>query len=287
MKYRTKRRLYRKLHKVLDVIDMPFRDPRIPPRMLNYNMTYEDMAGFGRFKNAFTRSALESEIPFLLSLGLNGEHSILDYGCGLGPMAYGFSETMETIQYLGVDVVERPMSYLAQAYDNNPNIEFAFLPIKSDHYAVEAITSGLDANTVPHDIARIPAEDNTFNFQYSSSVFTHMTEPEIIAALREIVRTVKPDGVLVNSWFVIDDAALDACKDGTADRMFPHRENGMYYSHADNIRMSVGFTLAAIERIHEASGLGLKKVMRGAWDGLDRVSGSPNYQDWTISRLPT
>jgi hypothetical protein len=66
------------------------RDPRIPPRPLNYNQ-YQSLYWW-KYVREFTEESVEREVPFLIgNCGLTPTSAILDYGCGLGRSAYALS----------------------------------------------------------------------------------------------------------------------------------------------------------------------------------------------------
>jgi SAM-dependent methyltransferase len=90
------------------------RDPRIPPRSLNYNQHQSPF--WWRYVRDFTAEAAEREIPFLeRACGLRPTSRVLDYGCGLGRSARAFSTYLTGAgAYWGADIVARASPSLSR-----------------------------------------------------------------------------------------------------------------------------------------------------------------------------
>ena len=90
---------------------------------------------------------------------------ILDFGCGEGHLVQAFNSL--GYDAYGADVIDCP------ALDEEHFRKISFAPY------------------------RLPFEDNTFDYVYSTSVFEHVLNTE--EALKEIYRVLKPGGVTVHS----------------------------------------------------------------------------------------
>lgn len=252
---------------------------------MNYNLNDAAKGGLRRYAKAFCDDAINNQLPFIMKHGNLGSNDLLlDYGCGLGRISYAIVATNTDIRYLGIDVFSDVIDYLNAHYEDKDNISFNFLPIKSDHYVKEWANKNEDDQRILQSDARLEIDDNSVACEFSMSVFTHMTEDEIVAALREIGRVVRPGGVLINSWLAVDDETHMSLDKGQADRTLPYERNGMLYSHQENIRMATAYRTDVISRIHAAAGLGPYRLYKGSWDGTGR-SGSPVYQDICITHV--
>jgi SAM-dependent methyltransferase len=49
-----------------------------------------------------------------------------------------------------------------------------------------------------------PAEDGAFTLAIAHSVFTHLVESQVEHYLREVTRILRPDGVLLSTWFFFE-----------------------------------------------------------------------------------
>lgn len=110
---------------------------------------------------------VECKIRMLKDLGFNLEKDmrILDFGCGDGNLVNAFNS-------LGYD------AYGTDVIDNDILGENRFKKIEFNPY-------------------KLPYEDNSFDFIYSTSVFEHVQNTE--ESLKEIYRVLKPNGVTMHS----------------------------------------------------------------------------------------
>lgn len=133
------------------------------------------------------------ELQLLKSLGLAGNASVIDVGCGSGRLAFQLSQ-MPGVRYLGTDVVPKLLDY-AKKLCNRPDWEFR----RADDCA-------------------IPAPDDSADFVCFFSVFTHLLHEQSFRYLKEAARVLKPEGRIVLSflefrlnahWQVFEDS-IDA-----------------------------------------------------------------------------
>lgn len=96
---------------------------------------------------------------------------MLDFGCGLGRFLFAMRESARPGRLSGCDIDARCAEWCATAID--------FAEVKH---------TSLDPP--------LPYDDETFDFVYALSVFTHLSLPLQMAWAREIARVMKPGGVL-------------------------------------------------------------------------------------------
>lgn len=60
----------------------------------------------------------------------------------------------------------------------------------------------VNEGTAPASGVRIDLPSNLIDLEISTSIFTHMFAGDIPATLREIGRTVKPEGIYYNTWLL-------------------------------------------------------------------------------------
>ena len=98
--------------------------------------------------------------------------SVLDCGCGPGPLTLGFAEIVAPGWVVGIDIEPSMIDQAnALAADSDmENLEFQVA-----------------------DIYDLPFEDGEFDVVFSSAVTEHLSDP--IRALREILRVTKPGGI--------------------------------------------------------------------------------------------
>lgn len=101
--------------------------------------------------------------------------SMLDFGCGAGRTLRHFHDEASNARFVGCDIDERSIRWL----DEN------LCP------PLEAVRSEVDPP--------LPFEDESFDFIWAISVFTHLTDNSA-AWLLELRRLLKPDGFLMASY---------------------------------------------------------------------------------------
>ena len=98
--------------------------------------------------------------------------SVLDCGCGPGPLTLGFAEIVAPGRVVGIDIE----------------------PTMIDQANQLAADSGVDnLEFQVADIYDLPFEDGEFDVVFSSAVTEHLSNP--VLALREIHRVIKPGGI--------------------------------------------------------------------------------------------
>ncbi len=103
---------------------------------------------------------------------LSAGKSVLDCGCGPGPITLSFAEIVAPGRVVGIDIEPAMIAQATQlAADSElENLEFRVA-----------------------DIYDLPYEDGEFDVVFSSAVTEHLSDP--VRALREILRVTKPGGV--------------------------------------------------------------------------------------------
>lgn len=127
-----------------------------------------------------------------LLVDLQPEDSILDIGCGVGRLAYGFHGWYGG-RYVGVDVMPEAIDYCKKTF---PRFEFYHLDVKSPYYNPKGALE-------PAEMI-LPVENQTFDVAVLYSVYTHLLPPTFLRMTSEISRTLKPGGRCLASFLILD-----------------------------------------------------------------------------------
>jgi SAM-dependent methyltransferase len=256
-------------------------EPEIPSPGLNYNQA--PSISLRRYIAAFKQNACLKELPFLIDLGLRKDSVLFDYGCGLGRLAYAASKFLgDGGRYIGYEPNARALSFLKNAYRRKSNFEFHgdALSSEEDYVAVKAgefrIGGKKSLDISPQDYV-----DKIVDIQYSSSVLTHMWLDAISRLLENFNSIVKPGGLCVNTWLIVDDFARYTLSSGVADRSLPYVVNKAYTYSTKNPLMCTAYDLTDVTAAYQHAGHEIVKVLWGTWSG--RGNGV-HYQDIVISR---
>lgn len=120
---------------------------------------------------------------------LQPEHRLLDVGCGPGTITVEFADRLTAGEVIGIDYVADIVDKAAAdpAAQDRTNLRFAV----GDVYALDF-------------------DDDSFDIVHAHQVLQHVSDP--VAALREMRRVVKPDGIVAvrdadyhaMSWYPLD-----------------------------------------------------------------------------------
>ncbi|MCH2113290.1 MAG: hypothetical protein MK171_00030 [Pirellulales bacterium] len=258
-----------------------------------------------QYERDFASPFVEHFFPFLLqTLGSHqidpADARLLDIGCGFAPMAYAFviysSSLQKTsdggVRYLGIDIRDDAVQWLQDAYRKYEFIRFLHHQAdnKSDYVgagntvATDCASEGKTSATSSGEEAayKIP-EDFSYNLQWSSSVFTHLTPEACVTALQTINRCSRRPCVQVNTWFLIDEQSRYAMAAGIADRQLPIDCGKFLTFSAENPLLTTCYKIEAVEQIYDEAGLEIVEIDRGSWRGKAYNNRANHYQDVIVS----
>ncbi|HCN08922.1 MAG TPA: hypothetical protein DIT01_13400 [Lentisphaeria bacterium] len=274
-----------------------------PPVEINYNWAGSRQRD--EYERDFAALYVEHILPFLLQAlpghGIEpADIRLLDIGCGFAPMALAFTilqssqqRTLdEDVRYLGIDIREDAIQWLQDAYKQYPFIRFLHHRAKQESdYIGEGNTVATDCGEKGRTSATSDGTESaycipdafTFNLQWSSSVFTHMTPEAAVTALRTIAERCMPGCVQVNTWFVVDAESRYAMAAGLADRQLPVDCGRFLSFSSDNPLLTTCYKEDAILEIYQEAGLEIIEIDRGSWRGKAYRNRANHYQDVIIS----
>jgi ubiquinone/menaquinone biosynthesis C-methylase UbiE len=227
----------------------------------------EHIAAIG---GSFLGVTLEMLDHFIECGRLEPTERVLDVGCGVGRIAYGFAYYLNANgRYDGFDVmptlVEWATAHIAAA---RPNFHFQHVNIFNRMY-----NSG---GVLRADTFTFPYPDASFDFVTLISVFTHLPSTEVRHYLGEIARVLAPGGRVVATAFVLDDEVRALIKAGRSTLPLVHPYRGGYVSDLALPEAAVGYDEPVLRRWIEESGLRVASLFPGSWCGRAR---GLSYQD--------
>ena len=218
------------------------------------------------FKTAMITSFRE----FVDRFSLNPDSVVLDIGCGCGRLAIPFSKFLTTGRFHGVDVWKDGIDWcndnIASAH---PGFAFTHLEARNNYYFED-----FDP-TVENDFQLEAVDDASLDFAYAISVFTHLSANDSLAYLKELSRTLKPDGAASLTTFIIDDFFFAYRARTGRHRAVKEFSEGCYHAYQGQ-DFFAGFTRRLWTQMCAQAGLRIISYELGKWAEKPGASG---YQD--------
>jgi ubiquinone/menaquinone biosynthesis C-methylase UbiE len=238
------------------------RDPLIPPAWLHCvgdNDFYECGEEFFRY---FTDIA-----------GLKPHERVLDVGCGTGRMARPLAGYLTSGSYDGIDIVAHAIEWCQRAYERLPNFHFHLADICNQAYN--------PAGKLRAAEYKFPFADESFDFVYLTSVFTHMLPADMENYLGEVTRVLKPGGRCLITYFLLTPASLKSMSHNRSSIDFKDVLPGCRVKDPEEPEAAVAYEQTKIFQLYDRHELVISEpVHYGKWSGLPE---GLSYQDMIIA----
>ncbi len=208
-------------------------------------------ADFVRVGQEFKRLFIEA--------GLQPHHAILDVGCGIGRAAAPLVDYLdEAGRYAGFDVMAQAIDWCkANIAVGDPRFSFVHADMHSDRYNPEG--SQLASAFV------FPYPDASFDYVWLGSVFTHLLTADKDQFSREIARVLKPGGISIVSWYLIEEEARANTGNGQIAFDFVHALDGCWTATPELPESVIGYDLEPILVQYDQLGLEVLNQALGVW----------------------
>lgn len=130
--------------------------------------------------------------------GIKPTDRVLGAGCGCGRMAIPLTQFLTTGSYEGFDILPELIEWCQQNITPRyPTFHFQLAEVHHDLYSKDAKLKAKDF--------RFPFADDFFDFTFLTSVFTHLLQKDMEHYTREIVRTLRPGGTALITFFILNE----------------------------------------------------------------------------------
>ncbi len=239
------------------------RGPLLPPRRLAF-VGAGDFEQTGRqFLGYFTELG-----------GLRPGDRVLDIGCGIGRMALPLTGYLQGGSYAGFDVGREMIGWCNRNIAaRHPEFEFAWAPVHNPKYNPFGHLSGNEF--------RFPYADDSFDFAFATSLFTHLLRDEVGHYLAETARVLKPGGRCLLTFFLLTPEAEREVAAGRAMLDIRHQVEGGVTSDPRQPEEAVAFRPEEVREMLAAAGLTLREPIHpGLWANAE---GGLTLQDIVVA----
>jgi len=240
------------------------REAMIPPRMTAL------VVGSGDFK----RIGEEFLGLFIRECGLKPEHRVLEIGAGYGRMAVGLTPYIAGGGYDGIEIIGKAVAWCRDEISTRfPHFRFHHANLRNPYSNPDG------SSNASH--YRLPFADETFDFVFLTSVFSHMRPGEIDTYLAEIGRVLKPGAKSFITYYLLDDFALEQIGKRRASQPFYHEFDGFLSTSKSTPENTIAVPEGTIRQLYDRYDMEIEEPIRyGAWPGRERYL---SYQDVVIA----
>jgi len=268
-----KKRLKSVIDFIEDIVDSLtlslYRDTLTPPHKLRCRV--------GPFSGArYYRAVGEEFFQYFKDLGgLELNEDLLDVGCGCGQMAVPLTKYLgQSGTYEGFDIIGTMIEWCRKNISSKyPNFHFGLADLFNKMYNPKGKYKASEY--------KFPYRNESFDFVFAKSVFTHMLPQDMENYFSEIARVLKRGKRCLISFFLSNKESLKLINTGQSTLDFKC-EFGKYRTVDPNTpEGAVCYDEAFILGLYEKYGLKIKQPIRyGSWCGrLNFLS----YQDIIIA----
>jgi len=239
-------------------------DPLVPPRKLVFGIGGDLHVG-ERFLGWFKDLA-----------DLKPDEAVLDVGCGIGRAALPLTRYLSPRGgYDGFDIMRPNIAWCRTAITPRfPNFRFQHVDLWNREYNPRGRLAARDF--------RFPYADDTFDFAFLTSVFTHLMPDDAAHYLAELGRVLKPGGRCLATFFLLNDESTRLVDAGLGKFRLEPLE-GVHRIYSREIpEAAIAFEETFVEEACRIAGLSIDRPIRyGLWSGREPFF---DYQDVAMLR---
>lgn len=238
----------------LSLLRFGLGDPLLPPRKLA-------RIGSGDFRQTGAEF-----LRYFIDLGeLKPTDAVLDVGCGVGRMAVPLTRYLQPPgSYRGFDLMHDSIDWCRHTITPRfPHFEFTWVDVFNATYN--------PAGAIDPSEFRFPYEDESFDFAFLTSVFTHMRPTEVKHYLGELQRVVRRGGRVLLTAFLLNAESRALLAEGLGERRFAHCLGDCWADNAARPEDAIAYDEQWLKSRLRDHGFTLRTSVRyGSWAGRER-----------------
>lgn len=200
---------------------------------------------------------------------------VLDVGCGVGRMAMPLTRYLrDPGSYEGFDIVPAGIDWCLQKVTSRyPHFRFRVADVYNKAYNPQGRHKASEY--------RFPYEDESFDFVFAVSIFTHVLPEDAANYVAETARVLRPGGRCLATFFLLDSVSLDLLDRRKSSLDFKYELDGSRTVDQERPEEAVAHDEGWVRSLYEKHGLAIEEPIRyGSWCQREQ---SLSYQDLLIA----
>ena len=197
-------------------------------------------------------------------------------GSGIGRMAVPLTEYLSSVgSYEGMDIVAEGINWCKKKITPRyPNFQFHLADIYNKRYNPEGKYQSSDY--------RFPYQDNSFDFIFLTSVFTHMLAMDMENYLSEISRVLKKDGTCFITFFLLNQESTSRIEKKQSKFDFKYQDENCRLEVKNLPESAIAYEERFVRNLYEKYGLEIHEPIEyGSWCGREEFL---SFQDAIVAR---
>lgn len=210
--------------------------------------------------------------------GLEASDDVLEVGSGYGMMAIALTRYLSPQgSYCGLEPVRAAFAWCRNRITPRyPNFRFEHADLWNKFY-------NPNGRQLPHEYT-FPFEDNSFDFVFLSSVFTHMLPRDVERYIAEVARVLRPGGRCWATFFLLNEESRRLIEAGQSSLPFQHPGEGYVTIDPAVPEAAIAFEETFLRALMAQNDLEIQEPIRyGSWC---RREDTLTYQDVVIATKP-
>jgi SAM-dependent methyltransferase len=205
---------------------------------------------------------------------LEPDHDVLDVGCGVGRMAVPLTRVLAGGSYRGLDNAAAAIDYCQQHITARfPDFQFSYADVYNKMYNPNGRVRASEY--------RFPFADESFDFVFAVSVFTHMLPADFDNYLKETARVLRQPGRCLVTLYLLNSDVQQRIDSGRTRLTFRHKLADCSVEHQSIPEGAVAYGEQFVESLLGKHKLRIVEPIRfGDWSGLQ---GGLDQQDIVIA----
>jgi SAM-dependent methyltransferase len=225
---------------------------------------------------------------FINVCGLKPEARVLDVGCAIGRIAAPLTHYLNNFgSYEGLDVIPEAIRWCNYKITPNfPNFHFQLADVTNKEYNPNGAYEATEYI--------FPFRDESFDFVFLGSVFTHMLPRGVERYLSEIARVLKTGGKSLVTYFLLTPETLDRIERRESTLPFTYDGSGFKAVSETLPEMAVAYDESYIKGLYTQDYLTMIEPIRyGTWSRyvpkyvFGQKRGLFEYQDFVVAQKAT